>query len=334
MTVALSSPGTSRVWLWLAVVVSMGLLSHAVRAAGVEPGRATPVQREQAQARFVRGKQLYGRKDYAGAAEEFNAAIEIVGSPNARLYLARCYRESGRLVAAYVEFGRTEVEAREYAREDPRYTRTGESAAAERRALASKLGFVTVHVASPTDSTTLRVAHDDIRRAAWGEPVPVLPGVTEAVVETPPSPPIVRSITISAGESKSIDIDSGEPAVAPAVAAVAPPHTTRRILRPIAWGAAAVGAAGLLTFGVAGLLSDAAYSNLRSSCPAGACPPSKAGEISSGRTEQIVANAGLVIGIVGASAAATLFLVSLPINKEKNLALFVSPVGAGLGGAF
>ena len=42
--------------------------------------------------------------------------------------------------SAYVEFGRTEVEAREHAREDPRYARTGESAATERDASTARLG--------------------------------------------------------------------------------------------------------------------------------------------------------------------------------------------------
>src|SRR5258708_31077752 len=80
-------------------------------AAGVDPGVATPVQREQAQAQFQRGKKLYDAGNYEEALSEFRASLDIVASPNTRLYSARCLRELNRIVEAYAEFGRTAVEA-------------------------------------------------------------------------------------------------------------------------------------------------------------------------------------------------------------------------------
>src|ERR1700730_10725219 len=80
------------------------------RADGVTPATATPVQREQAQARFLRGKELMGKRRYEEALAELRASREIVASPNARLEVARCLLAMGNAVAAYAEFGRTAIE--------------------------------------------------------------------------------------------------------------------------------------------------------------------------------------------------------------------------------
>src|ERR1019366_4725480 len=58
------------------------------RADGVLPAAATAVQREQAQSRFVRGKDLMARQSYDAALVEFRASHDIVSSPNTRLELA------------------------------------------------------------------------------------------------------------------------------------------------------------------------------------------------------------------------------------------------------
>src|SRR5437899_2641957 len=131
--------------------------SPIARATGVDPSVATPVQREQAQQRFNRGKQLYTKREFAKALAEFEGSHDIVASPNARLFVARCHRELGDLVKAYVELGRVAAEAHEFEHEDPRYAKTAESANAERDELAPKLGFVLVTVEHPTDATKLTV---------------------------------------------------------------------------------------------------------------------------------------------------------------------------------
>src|ERR1700679_886864 len=76
-------------------------------ADGVLPDVATPVQREQAQSRFVRGRGLMGKKQNDAPRGEFRPPHHIAGSPNPRLEIARCLRTAGRLVAAYAELGRT-----------------------------------------------------------------------------------------------------------------------------------------------------------------------------------------------------------------------------------
>ena len=65
-------------------------------------------------------------------------------------------------------------------------------------------------------------------------------------------------------------------------------------------GGVAVG--GLLTFIVAGAISRSTFSDLQQACGSAPCPPSRASDVSAGKTQQTVANVGLAITAVGAVA--------------------------------
>lgn len=318
-------------------------------AAGVDPGAATDVQREQAQARFSRGKTLYEAGKFDDAAAEFNASNEIVASPNTRLYYARALREGGHTVQAYVELGRTAVEAREHAKEDGRYEKAAETADAERNALKPKLGFVLVHVDHATDDTKLTVGGEDIRRAGWAEPAPVVPGTTEIVVETPGQAPVRQSVNVQQGKTDEITIDAAQNGALPASsspsnattadanASASPTGFDRTKLRPYAYIAGGVGAAGLVTFVVAGVLANGTYSDLQQKCGTSACPPAQSSEISRGKTEQTIANVGLVLGVVGLGVGVTLYVLSIPKSNGTTAATIspvLSPSWSGIRGTF
>jgi hypothetical protein len=332
----------SAVVLALAAVV---LTPREALASGVDPGVATPVQREQAQGRFMRGKELFTKQKFAEALVEFQGSHDIVASPNARLYIARCYRELGKLVAAYAELGRVAAEAREHEREDPRYAKTASAATEERDAITPQLGFVKVTVDGATPETRMTVAGDEIKRAGWSEPAPVVPGTTEVVVETPGHAPQRQTVTLAAAETKAIRIDAAAGTIA--VAEAAPPPVddgandrtkAKKNLRLFAFVAGGVGVAGLATFAVAGTLANGPYSDLKDKCQGGPCPASERGKIDSGKTEQTIANVGLVVGAVGVAAGMTLFVLSIPSGsgetKDKALALDVGPSWMGVRGAF
>jgi hypothetical protein len=312
-------------------------------ADGVLPGAATPVQREQAQERFARAKDFMAKKDYAGALTEFRASHEIVASPNTRLEISRCLRGTGKLVAAYAEYGRTAVEAKELLPQDNRYQKAYDAATAERAELEQKLGFVSLSVENATDATTVTVGGEEIRRAAWSEPAPVAPGATDVVVNTPGHEPATRTVTLAAGQKTTLTIDAmaGEPtpAAAPPPAPEPAPAvdtgSSRTSLRPWAYVAGGVGAAGLVTFGIFAVMAKSTYDDLNTACNGGPCPASKNGEISSGKTQQTVANIGLGVGIVGVAVGATLFVLSMPKSTpDSGAALVVTPTGLRVDGYF
>jgi hypothetical protein len=321
-------------------------------AAGVLPAAATPLQREQAQARFLRGKELLGKKQYQQALDEFTASHEIVASPNARLELARCLRAMGKIVAAYAELGRTGIEAKELVAQDPRYLRASEAAVAEREEMERQLGFVTLTIQNPTDATTVTVGGEQLRRPAWPEPVPVATGATDIVVQTPGHGPITRTVSLTAGQKTTLVVDaqSGDPVggssahVEPAPAPAVESSGGLTSLRLGAYVAGGVGVAGLAVFTIGGVMAHSTYNDLNNTCQGGPCPASKDGEISSGKSQQTIANVGLVVGLVGVAAGATLFVLSLKSESGPSASpasppppaasLVLAPGWAGLRGAW
>lgn len=299
----------------LALGLALAMTALPADAAGVLPSRATPAQREQATARFAKGKEHQTAGRFEAAITELNASLDIVASPNTRLMIGRCHRELGHLVAAYNELGRAATDARELAKEDAKYEKTAEAALAERNEIAAKLGLLEVSVANAEPTTTLRVGGEEVPRAAWSEPVATMPGDTEVVVETPGKPPVKKTVTAQAGQRVAVAVD-GNPPVAPVTE---PPKTEVSTskpasLRPLAYVAGGVAVVGLGTFVVAGLMSRSTYSDLEGACPGGTCPRDRAEDISRGKTEQTLANVGLVVGLVGAAAGVTLFVLSRPKN--------------------
>ncbi len=314
-------------------------------AVGVDPGDATPVQREQAQARFVKGKQKYDAGNYKDALAEFQASIDIVQSPNTRLYVARSYREMGRLVDAYVEFGRTMVEAKEHAAADGRYAKAAEAAANERKQMEPYLGFATVTVQNPGEESKLVVGGQEIKRAGWTEPVPVMPGDVEVRVETPNHPPATQTVKVVAGQKVDVTIDAkGTEAAPPPVEQpkpTPPPSTggTVKALRIGAIAAGGVGLVGIVIFGIAGQSSVNTYNDLQKKCGMNTpCPSGFQNEVSRGKTEQTIANVGLAIGIVGLVAGGALFgasfLVKSPSKEGASTSVVVGPGSISLHGTF
>lgn len=329
----------------LFAALHLALVPALASAAGVTPGSATPVQREQAQAKFAKGKELFGQKKYDAALAEFRGSLDIVTSPNTRLYVARALREMGKTVEAYVEFGRCEIEAKELAPQDPRYTKTAEAAAAERKELEPKLAFVTVAINGATDATTLKIAGEEVKKAGWNEPAPIVPGSAEIVVETPGKPTVKRMVTLGAGERTEVKVDAStgeavggtpvEAAPTPPPAPEKPADTGGGDYRTYAYVAGGVGAAGLLTFGIFGAMAASKYSSLKDECGAGPCPEAKRSDVEAGQTRQTIANIGLIVGIIGVGAGVTLFVLSKPSKpSEGTTQAVIGPSYVGLQGSF
>ncbi len=318
--------------LTLIAVVTLCAVASTALADGISPDRATPIQREQAQRRFTRGRELFNQKKYAESLQELRASHEIVSSPNTRLMIARCYRELGRLVQAYAELGRTSVEARELERTDRRYGQAADTAEQERKALESQLAFVRVEVTHAEPATSLTVDGEEIRRAGWGEPTPAMPGSAQVVVETPGRAPLRKTLALQAGQHATVTIDASTapapPAAEPHVASTAatPP------MRTWAYVAGGVGVAGLATFAIAGTMANGTYNDLESACGGGPCPPTRQSDIDAGRRQQTIANIGLAVGVVGLGAGVTMFLLSKPSDTAPNAALVLSPGWVGLRG--
>lgn len=316
-----------------ALIAAMICLAAPVLAVGVTPEQATAIQREQAQARFARARTHFEKKQFDKALTEFRASHDIVSSPNTRLMIARCLRELNRHVEAYAEFGRTAIEAKELERADRRYQQAAEAADAERKDLEPRLGFVRLEVRNAGPQTEVKIAGEQIRRAAWTEPAPVMPGDSEVEVSNPGKPTIRKTVTVTAGEHKAFVVDAGEGQAPPPEKAAGGEVKldSSTPMRTWAYVAGGVGLAGLATFAIFGLETKATHEDLQTRCPAGVCPPSAQDDIDKGKRQQLIANLGLGVGILGLATGVTLFALGKP-GKKANTALVVTPGYVGIAG--
>jgi hypothetical protein len=327
-------------------------MSHATLAMadGVLPTSATAQQREQAQTRFARAKDLFGKQKFDEALAEFRASSDVVESPNTRLEIARTLRAMAKYVSAFVELRRTQAEAKELSAQDSKYQRAYDAASTERAELEPLLGFVALTVQNPSDKTRVIVEGDELRRADWAEPVPVYGGKGEIDVETPGHAAVKTPVTVAAGTKMSLTIDaqSGTPDVPPETsptpppppehepppAPPPPPPSSNAGLRVGAYVAGGVGVVGLAMFAIGGVMAHSTYDDLSNTCGNAPCPPDKASEISSGKTQQTVANVGLALGILGVAGGVTLFVLSIPkTSSTSTAAVVVSPTWVGVRGS-
>src|SRR5690606_23003072 len=94
------SPMTPRLRFALALVTCLAASVPAV------PSTAWADEAADAAKAFEQGRKKWDAKDPAGALPFFQKAAQQSGSPNARLYVARCLRETGKLPQAYDEMAR------------------------------------------------------------------------------------------------------------------------------------------------------------------------------------------------------------------------------------
>jgi hypothetical protein len=127
----------------------------------------------------------------------------------------------------------------------------------------------------------------------------------------------------------------------PAVGAVTaiPPRETQPTdsvggpQRTWGWVALGVGAAGLLTGAVAGIVIMS-NTSLRNDCPHGACPSSKSGSVNTYNLLRNTSTAGFIVGGVGTAVGVTLLLWTPKHESEPRMALWLGPSSAGVKGAF
>jgi len=300
--------------LVLAGALGLGVATAAVDvgAAGVSVEQATAEQKTAAQTKFGTGMAAFEKKQFDAALTAFRESYNIVASPNSHLMVARSLRELGKLAESAAEYEGVLAEAKT----DKKYAETLKSAETEYGELKPKLGFVTVQLQNAGPDASVEIGGKAVDASKLGGPIAVDPGTVNVVVKSSKGEQ-TKTATVAAGATESLTIDLAPPPP------VAPPPTqdsgvkvdSRKFgMRQWAYVAGGVGAAGLLTFGVFGLMNNAKHSDLEDACPGGRCPADRESDIDSGKTYQTVANVGLGLGIVGLGTGAVLYVLS---SKKK-----------------
>lgn len=294
----------------IALCACLGICAMAQSAAaqGASLETATDAQKEAAQKAFLEGAKAQEKGDHDKALAGFQASYAAVASPNSHLMIARELVALGRYAEAYAEYEKTAAEAEAAAKLDKKYEQTAEAAKKEGEEQRSKIALLSVTGAKA--GTPLKVRGREIPESEWSKPIPVMPGMVQVEQGG-----VTKEVDAQAGGSPSVDF-------APAAAATGPggegtgesggfkTDSSKWDTRTWAYVAGGVGAAGLVTFGVFGLLNNSKHSKLEDECQNGVCPKSLESEADTGRTYQTVANVGLVVGVVGLGAGTALYLMS------------------------
>lgn len=283
----------------LALVVTLGI--------GSTPARADSASS------FKEAIELFEAKKCGEALPLFESVVAETGSPNARIYVARCLKQEGRLAEAYEQMRQTVTEATQRAETEDKYVPTRDSAAAELAMLEPKIGKVVVAVVDPPQGTKVYVGSRELEGDQLGVPVAVMPGTLDVRAAAPDNEPITREIEVQAGKTRTVTLTFEESLAGDSVPA--PPKSDDESsgggMGPLRIAGFVVTGVGLVGVGVgAGLAAKAQsdFDSLDEECGGTTCPAAEQDRIDSGRTLTTIANVSLIAGGIIAAGGVTMII--------------------------
>ncbi len=302
------------------VALALVLFTGPALAAGVSVDEASWADTNEATQQYKSGKRAYDKGDLEEALTSFRESYDTVASPNSHLMVARVLIDLKRIVAAYEELALVIEEAEAVKKNPEKYSKTADAARALRKELEGQLGFIQVSI--PAQVT---VAGREVPTAEWGAPIPLEAGTAAVDVVLADGTKRTEQVSIEAGKTAQVDLAppaAKGPTPQPVQSESCPPEdrTTgnQGTLRQstVGYAVGGLGAAGLVTFTIFGILDNQKFNDLESGCTNNVCPASLADDAEQGRTFQALANVGLGVGIVGLGTGAALLLTA-PRHKRE-----------------
>jgi len=273
------------------------------------------------------------KRDHEAALGAFSRSYDAVRSPNSQLMIGRMLVELGRYGEAWDALRQAEREAAEAAEKDKKYEQTMHAASAELEELRKLAGFVVVKGAARGDRVVIdgREQKDE----EWASPRAVKPGSVSVELISASGGRTARNTSVDAGATVEVDLSRRTRPV-PAKAEPAPAETSIST-RTLAYVAGGIGAAGIVTFVAFGTLNHLTWSELGDACTRHVCPRRFEDDADAGQAYQTIANVGLLVGVVGATAGVTLWMLSDDRSGEKPVEkaqLSVGPASVSVRGRF
>jgi hypothetical protein len=295
---------------------------------------------------FQEGKKLLSAGDYARACPLLAKSFELDPGTGTLLALAICHEREGKLATAFREYGDVITRARRDGRSD-----RADAAAAAMRQLEPALPRITVEV--PDDvaglkGLSIRRNGEPVTKDLFGTGVPVDPGTYRIEATAEGREPFVSDVTIDgASDRKAVRIalrertTDAEGNAQPQVIADVPPPASpaKKVATVVAFGAAGVGLAAGVTFGV---LALDARGDIDRACPDRQCPASERDALGRARTFADLATAGFVLAGIGAASGAILILLTPQAKSpaasgtttSRSTSAYVGPGSIGIQGTF
>jgi hypothetical protein len=307
----------------------------------------------------VDGQQALESRDYKAAEDRFRRADSLVHAPTLMLGLARALAGQGKYVEAQEAYNRIIREGLPPSAPEV-FRRALADAKREVDGVSPKIGGATisVHAAGGADVPNAKVMLDGapVSNASLGVRRSIDPGSHLLQVSADGFKPAELRFNVTEGATVDAPVTlEAEPNAQPpaTVAATSAPGATAGAEEPspsnggnkvraiLPWVAFGVGAAGLATGGIAGIVAMGKHSDIAKQCPdPNACTYAGAhGDISGYHSVATVSTVGFIVGGVGVAAGVVLFLTrpkgeSGPSAAATPTALRVIPtVGLGSIGA-
>lgn len=287
------------------------LLTFARAASAAEP---TSADRATARTLAQEGYEALRDKQYAVAADRFSRANGLVRAPTLMRDLARAQVGLGHWVDAHETY--TTIVREGVADNAPApWSRALSDAKTELAELSARLPWITITVTGPAHPK-VTIDGAPIGEASLGVKRPIDPGRHEVRALADGYHTAKKSVDVKEGESLNVafELEDAPPDAAPkneeaagrvSVATEQAPGW----FKPVTIGAFAVGGAGLVIGGVAGILAIQKHSQLAKACPNGACDPSQAGRNDSYERMATTSTIGFIAGGVGVGAGVLLLIV-------------------------
>ncbi len=280
--------------------------------------------------RFERAQKLHDQGRCQQALPLFEELTAATKSPNARLYIARCLKQVGRIAEAYEQMRATTREARTLAATESRYVATRNAAAAELAIIEPMVGRLLVRLAERPSGLTLKLNNRQIALTTLARPLGVAPGRYTLVARAPGRSPLTLEGRIAADELATIDVNWN----AAKSEAPSPPMGKLRIGGIVV---SSFGVASLAAFGVTAVMAKNEFRALEEKCGTTPCPPELSDRVDKGRTLQTVANVSLAVGSAAILAGSAMIIFGGPSDAEPKASQLVFqayPFGASLRGRF
>ena len=285
---------------------ALGVLAPSAVYAQDEPETQEEGEHVQrARALALEGIELFEKERWSDAHERLSQAFELYPAPTVALLDAKALEKLGRLVEAQATFqkaARLPVD-----NDSPKaFRRAVQDAERERERVARLIPTLTIEVRGASPSHTLTLNGVPLPSEAWGRPRKVDPGSYTVVAKQGASVERSEQVTLAPASQASLILTLSAGAAPASAPLPAPVASEPRSAAPT-WTALGVGAAGVATGVIAGLVMRDAQRSLDAECTP-TCPEDSRDTLERFRTARTISAVGYAAGAVGLGIGVWLLL--------------------------
>lgn len=159
--------------------------------------------------KFDEGRKAFESGQFEEALNDFRASLELLPSPNTRLYMGRCFRALGKTASANtaLKLAAREAQDRLTASGEKRYSATRDTANQEAADLEATVPRLTVAVPSnPPAGFVVKMDGRELSPAAWGVATDIDPGDIVVEATGPRLVPFKKVVTLAKGAQARVDV--------------------------------------------------------------------------------------------------------------------------------